>query len=133
MLAEAVTYALLTGAGPVTAIVATRIYPVVVPRGQGVPAITVEVVSDAPLPALDAQAATHLARARVQVNLVGPSLTVLNTLRAAVKAAMAFKRGAIGGTTVHSVLWAGDGPGSFDQPTDLFHRPVDFLITYEQP
>lgn len=131
MSAELVTYALLSGAGPVTAIVGTRIYPVVMSQGQPTPAIVYEVVSNPRLGVLDVRDTTHLTRARVQVNLLSADHTVLRTLRDAVITAMQFQRGTIGGITVHSVLPAGEGPDSYDQPTRLYMRPLDFLITHE--
>lgn len=131
MEAENVTYALLSGAGPVTAVVGTRIYPVQLPLKQPTPAIVYELISATRLSAIDAYAPTHLMRSRVQVNLISKDHGVTRTLRAAVLAAMQFQRGAIGGATVHSVLHAGEGPVTHDQDLDLYHRPLDFLITHE--
>jgi hypothetical protein len=131
MEAEAVTYALLSGAGPVTTVVGTRIFPTVLPIRQPSPAIVYELVSAVRVPAIDAYAATHLMRSRVQVNLISKDYGVTRTLRAAVLAAMQFQRGAIAGTTVHSVTHAGEGPVSHDQELDLYSRPLDFLITHE--
>ena len=131
MEAEAITYALLSGAGPVTAVVGARIFPEMLPLKQPTPAIVYGLVSAVRVPAIDAQAATHLMRSRVQVNLISKDHTVTRTLRAAVLAAMQFQRGAIGGATVHSVLHAGEGPVSYDQDLDLYMRPIDFLITHE--
>lgn len=133
MLAENVTYALLTGAGAVTAIVATRIYPVVLPLKQPTPAIVYELVSAVRAPAIDAQSATHLTRSRVQVNLLSKDLAVTRTLRDAVVAAMQHQRGTLGGVVVHSITHAGEGPVTYDEALDLYHRPVDFLITHESP
>ncbi len=131
MSADAVVYALLTGAGAVTAIVGTRIYPVVLPRGVPTPAIVYEMVSGPRLPAIDAYATTHCTRTRMQINLLSKDHTVAHTLRAAVVAALQFQRGSIASTTVHSVLHAGEGPVSFDQALEVFQLPVDFLITHE--
>lgn len=133
MIAEAVVYALLTGAGPVTSVVGQRIYPVALPMGTPMPAIVYSLVSAVSLPALDAQAATHLTQSRVQVDMVGHDFAALRALRTAVLAALRFQRGAIAGTTVHAVLHGGDGPPTYDMALDLHHRPVDLLITHEQP
>ena len=131
MEAELVTYALLSGAGPVTAVVGVRIFPEMLPLKQPSPAIVYGLVTGVRVPAIDAQAATHLMRSRVQVNLISKDHGVTRTLRAAVLAAMQFKRGAIGGVTVQSVLHAGEGPVSYDADLDLYMRPLDFLITHE--
>lgn len=128
---DPVVYALLSGAGAVTAIVGTRIYPVMLPQSQPTPAIVYELISSPRLGVIDARDTTHLTRARVQINLLSADHTVLRTLRDAVMAAMQFERGSIGGVTVHSVLPAGEGPDSYDQPLRLYLRPLDFLITHE--
>ena len=131
MEAELVTYALLSGAGAVTAVVGTRIFPVMLPLRQPTPAIVYSLVDGVRVSTIDAQAATHLMRSRVQVDLISKDYVVTLTLRAAVLAAMQFKRGAIGGVTVHSVLHQPEGHVSYDQNLDLFTRPLDFLITHE--
>ena len=128
---ERVTYALLSGAGAVTSIVGTRIYPVVLPQGQGAPALVYEPISATRAGAIDAYATTHLTRGRVQVNLVVATYPELHPLREAVKAAMQFQRGLIGGVTVHSIVHAGEGPVQYDQQLGLFSQPIDFLIHHE--
>lgn len=131
MSADPVVYALLTGAGAVTAIVGTRIYPAMLPEKQPTPAIVYEQISSVREPAIDAQAVTHLTRSRFQINLLSADHAVARTLRAAVVAAMQFQRGVIGAITVHSVLHAGEGPVGFDQALGLFYLPIDFFIIHE--
>lgn len=132
MLAEAAAYALLSGAGAVTAIVQTRIYPVEVPMGQSMPALAYELVSAVPKGALDASAPTHLTRSRVRVNLVGADFDALRSLRDAVVSALRHQRGTFGGTEVHAVFLDYEGPVTFDQPLGLYTRPVDFMFLHQQ-
>lgn len=131
MSAELVTYALLSGAGPVTAIVGTRIYPVVLPVGVPTAAIVYAVISSPRIGAIDAYAPTHLTRSRVQVNVLSADHKVLRDLRNAVVAAMQFQRGLIAGITVHSVLFSNEGPDFFDQEQRIYMRPIDFLLSHE--
>jgi hypothetical protein len=131
MSSEAVTYALLSGAAAITAIVGARIYPVQLPLAQPTPAIVYEPVSTWRPGALDAYAATHLERARVQVNVLSADHSVLMSIRAAVMAAMQFQRGVIGGVTVHSVLPGGEGNAQYDADLRLYFQPLDFILTYE--
>lgn len=135
MSASKVVYALLTGAGAVTAIVgagaAARIYPVLLPQGQTVPAIVFEVISAYRPGAIDAYAPTHLTTSRVQVNLITADYPALLVLLEATKAALQFQRGVLGGVTTHSVLHAGEGPVQYDQQLGLYTQPIDFLITHE--
>lgn len=131
MSASKVVNALLLGAGPVTAVVGVRIYPVVLPQNQPLPAITFEVISATRLGAIDAYAPTHLTHSRVQVNLLAADYPAVLVLLEAVKAALQFQRGTFGGITVHSVLHAGEGPTQYDQQLGVFTQPIDFLITHE--
>lgn len=128
MKAEAIVYALLSGAAPVTSIVSARIYPVVLPEGVPFPAIVYELVSSVMQPRIDAASASHLYRSRIQVNLLGVDLAALITLRDAVVAALQFQRGAIAGATVHAVLADSEGPVTFNEQLGLFHRPLDFVV-----
>jgi hypothetical protein len=128
MKAEAVIYALLTGAGAVTSVVQDRIYPVVLPEGVATPAIVFELLSSVHVPALDAQASTHHLQARVQVNLLGPSYAQIRDLRTAVINAVRYQRGSIAGAQVHAVLPGFEGPVTFDSALGLFHRPLDFVL-----
>lgn len=132
MSAETAVYALLAGAGPVTAIVGTRIYPVVLPEGIATPALVYTLISAVRSPKIDAFAATHLTRSRVQIDLLAKDWPTLNTLRDAVVAALQFQRGVIAATTVHSVLHGGEGLTSHDQELEIFHRPIDVIVTHEQ-
>lgn len=132
MLAEAAAYALLAGAGAITAIVGTRIYPVQVPLAQPAPAIAYELISAVTQGALDASAPTHLTRSRVRVNLLGGDYDTLRTLRTAVVTALRHQRGTFGGTEVHAVFLDYEGPVSFDQPLNLYTRPVDFIFLHQQ-
>jgi hypothetical protein len=132
MTAEAVLYALMTGAGPVTAIVDTRIYPVTMPEGKPLPALVLEHVSTYRPPVIDAYAGTHMAQTRMQCNCLAVDHTTSRTLADAVRAAAQFARGSIAGVLVHSVLHAGEGPATFDAETGTFHQPIDFIVTYQQ-
>ena len=128
MKAEAILYALLSGAGPVAAIVGARIYPGMLPQGVATPAIVVELISSVQAGRIDAAATTHLYRARMQVNLLGADYAVLYTLRAAVVAALRFQRGVIAGATVHTIAPDNEGPITYDEQLGLFHRPLDFVV-----
>lgn len=135
MNAEAIVYALLTGAGAVTAIVADRIYPVMVPQGVTLtePALLYSLVSSSRVPAIDARSPTHTTRSRVQVDLIAlePQFAQLRTLRNAVVAALQFQRGTVAGAVVHAVLPAFEGPVTFDQQLGLWHRPLDFMVHHQ--
>jgi hypothetical protein len=131
MSASKVVYALLSGAGGVTSIVNDRIYPVDVPLGKPMPVITYEPISARRTGAIDAYAPTHLTVARMQINPVAKDYPQLLQMLEAIKAALQFQRGVIGGVTVHSVLHDGEGPVQFDQQLGTYIQPIDFLVTHE--
>ena len=132
MSASKVVYALLSGAGSVTAVVPVdRIHPIYLPQGKGVPAIVYEPISAMRTGAIDAYATTHLTVERMQINLIATDYPQVLALLELVKAALQFQRGVFGGVTVHSVLHAGEGPVQYDQQLGLFSKPIDFFITHE--
>ena len=133
MTAESVLYALMSGAGPVTAIVGDRIYPVVLPEGKPLPALVLEHVSTYRPPVIDAFAGTHMTQTRMQANCLALSHTACRALADAARAAAQFQRGTIAGVLVHSVLHAGEGPTTYDAETGAFHQPIDFMVTHQQP
>jgi hypothetical protein len=129
MSADAVVYALLSGATPVTALVGTKIYPTVAPEATLAPFISFQLISNVRNGAIDAQATRHVAVSRIQVNLVAVAYATLKAMRATVIAACQFQRGTIAGISVISVLPAGDSPISFDGELGLFHQAVDLAVT----
>lgn len=129
MSAEAVVYSLLSNAAPVTALVGTRIYPGIAPEGTAAPWIVYELISNNRQPAIDAQAASHVTRSRVQVNLAAVAYATIKAMRATVIAATQFQRGTIGGVSVISVLPDGDGAIGFDGETSLFYQSIDLMLT----
>jgi hypothetical protein len=132
--AEAVTYALLSAASAVTAVVSDRIYPGQLPLEAQPPAIVYELIDAVPEGNIDTFEATHVTRSRVQVNLIAADYAVLhNTLRNAVVGAMRNQRGTFGGVVVHAIMLDHDGTPNFDQGVELWHRPIDFIIYHQQP
>lgn len=60
--------AALTADATVSSLVASRIYPVTLPEGVTLPAITYQVVSDVPQNSTDGTTSTRLKQARVQID-----------------------------------------------------------------
>lgn len=135
MNAENIVYALLVGAGAVTALVGTRVYPVMVPQTVAVqgPTIAYSLISSSRAPAIDAVAATHYTRSRVQVDLIAPEAAwpQLRQLRDAVMQALQFQRGVVAGVQLHALLPEFEGPVTFDQQLGLWHRPLDFMLHHQ--
>lgn len=130
MSAIAVCNALLSAAAGVTAIVGTRLYPSMVPEGVALPAAVMRLVSNTRVGVVDAAAPLHVYRARVQVNALSADFVQAQVLRLAVKAAMRFKRGAIGGVTVTSIVDDVDLPDDYDNELHAFVAPADFIVVW---
>lgn len=130
MSAIAVCNALLSAAAGVTAIVGTRLYPSMVPEGVALPAAVMRLVSNTRVGVIDAAAQQHIYRARVQVNALSSGFVQAQALRLAVKAAMKFQRGAIGGVTVSSIVDDVDLPDDYDNELHAFVAPADFIIVW---
>lgn len=130
MSAQAITHALISAAAGVTAIASTRIYPAMLPEGTTLPACVVRLVSNVRAAAIDAAAEQQVYRSRVQVNALAGSFVQAQALREAVKAAMGFQRGAIGGATVASIVHDVDMPDDFDNELHAYVAPADFIIVW---
>jgi hypothetical protein len=130
MSAQAIAYALISAAAGVTAITSTRIYPSDLPEGVSLPAAVIRLVSNVRAGVIDANAAEHLYRARVQVNALSSSFVQSQTLRTAIKACMRFQRGSIGGVTVASIVDDVDLPDDYDQELHAYVAPADFIIVW---
>lgn len=131
MSAEAVIYALLSSAAPVTGWVNDRIYPSMLPTGVQPPALVYSLVSAVPPAVMDATEPTHLTRSRVQVDLLGSDFANLRIVRDVVVAALRFQRGVIATFTVHAVTLDHEGPVTFDEALALWHRPIDFVVLHQ--
>lgn len=132
MSAELVTYALLSAHAPLAALVQARIFPGHLERGANTPAVIYELVSATPAPAIDAWAATHLTRSRVTVSAIAADYATTKAIRDAVSAAMRNQRGTFGGVETHAILLDRDQPMTFEDETELWHRPIDFVILHQQ-
>jgi hypothetical protein len=130
MSAQAIAYALISAAAGVTAIAGARVYPAMLPEGVGLPAAVVRLVSNTRVGAIDAAATQHLYRARVQVNALAADFVQAQSLRQAVKAAMKFQRGAIGGVTVSSIVDDVDLSDDYDPELHAHVAPADFIIVW---
>lgn len=131
MSAESAVIALLGAAAPVTALVSDRIYPGMLPEGHPLPALVVEHITSVRLGRLDAQAATHPVRTRMQVNLLAATYPQLKALRDAVTSALQYRRGSLGGSSVVSVLPDTEGPDTHDPAMGVYHQPIDFVVVHE--
>lgn len=132
MNAQAVAYALLSGAGAVTSMVGTRIEPSMLSEGATLPAIVIRLVSTIDAQTIDAAAPYNLRRSRVQVNALAHDYAQAQTLGRAVRDAMQFQRGVIAGVHVASVVREFVHPDDFDTELHAHVVPQDFFIVWRE-
>jgi hypothetical protein len=68
--------------------------------------------------------------ARVQFDCMARELVTCRLIREAVKAAINYQRGAIGGATVVSVTFELEGAHGKDPESKIFTIPVDYKFTF---
>lgn len=132
MRAEKVTYAVLSGAAGITAIVGTRIFGGGLPQGQALPALAYELISDVPVRTLNGLAGSNMWEARIQATAFDDDYAGVKSLLEQVLASMEFKSGPIAGITVVAVIPDITGPDLRDDDNGFFYQSRDFLITYQQ-
>lgn len=98
---ETAIYALLTGDGTLTALVSTRVTPVLVPQGSAMPAVTYAQVSGIRIHATSGPAG--LVNSRWQFNCWGVSHASVRAVSDAVRQAIDGYSGTIGGVTIQAI------------------------------
>ena len=127
MAVDAIIYARLTTFAGLIALVSTRTYPLVVPPGATFPLCVYSRVSDVPLTELSGP--IMLREARYQVSCY--SLTRSEALAIAEQVVLALHNYSVSGLkqaryeNMLEILESGAGPTG----QDLYHVPVDFMIT----
>jgi len=128
MTIEEAVYAYLLGKTDITDIVSTRIYPVVLPQGTELPALTYMQVSNPVHHDVD------IAYPRMQISSWAEDYADAKSLFYAVKEAMQRYKGIMGGGSgvkVAQVVFL----NSFDlysQATERWHIPSDYKIIYRE-
>lgn len=129
MTIEAGIYAHLIGNAGVAALVATRIYPLLVPQDAELPAMAYQRISGPRDHAHDGP--SGLAMARMQLTFVAASYDGAKTLSEAVRAAMDGFSGTMGEVTVDACLLENES----DQWATVLESPVvrhDYMIWYQE-
>jgi len=130
MRAEKVIKTLLGNAAGVTALVAQRVYPGVVPQGTALPAISYEHVSTVPLPTLTI--GTNLVRTRIEVTAVAKTYAAQKSLLEEIRKALDYQRGTVAGVEVVSIMRDSSGPDLRDDDSGLFWQSTDFMVVHRE-
>lgn len=126
---EASLYTILSGAGGVTALAGTRIYPLLIPQEAALPALAYQRISGRRTMAHDGP--ITLTRARVQITCVAETYSQAKSLAAAVQAALDGYRGTVGS---HAILHAflDNDLDEYGETTELPAVRQDYLILYKE-
>lgn len=118
---ETEIYSRLSGYANLTAIVGTKIYPLLLPQEVALPAVTYFKVSDIPVHAMGSDA--DIKTARFQISCWAEKYEEVKSVEVQVKAALSRYRSAF----FKDIFW--------ENSNDLYeagtyHVPVDFMIFY---
>jgi len=128
MLSNAIYDLLSTDAG-VSAIVGTRIYPLLIEQGADMPAIAYTLISNTRVPALNAD--TTITEARVQVDLYGNTFDSVVLLADAVRVAAQRYAGTNATVVILDIIIESESH-SRDDTADLFRVSTDLMIIYRE-
>lgn len=111
-------YTALSGDSAVSAVVSTRIYPMVLPQDVTLPAITYSRISGGQVNSMGGF--SNLENPRVQVDVWAATYTAAKTLAALVHTAM-------GGATTYSAILISD-MDLFEDDTKIYRVSMDFSV-----
>jgi hypothetical protein len=129
---ETVTRTLLN-VPSITGIVGASLALAELPENSTYPAVVYNVVSDVPIPPINAQAGGTINQCRMQITALARALSDVKAILEAARLAMNWKSGNIGGVTVVSVIPAQYSPHGKDNEASVFYQSRDFVITYYEP
>lgn len=127
-----VAYSLLTASSDVINIVGFRIYPNVAEPGQTTPMIVMSTIDAPPTPTQDGDSAIDSYRLQLDlfaqdIYAYGSGISMLTSLAAAVRTALARHTGVIAGYTVNGIQSAGQ-QDDYDTELKLHRKILDFII-----
>jgi hypothetical protein len=125
---EEALFSYLSGHAGLTALVANRIYPLVMPQGTTLPAVTFSKVSGPRVHAMQQDAG--LAYPRFQVSCWGATYKQAKEVAGQVRAALQDFKGTMGGPggVVVSGVFIQDENDLYEPNTQIYHVALDFVI-----
>lgn len=130
---EAAIYYLLTTEPAVAALVSDRVFPSYLPVNTPMPAVTYQVISRLERNTV-ASLEDHVhVRYRIQVDCIARDYDSLVALVAAVRKALANKRGDFAGATVVTIRPEFQSLDVYNEDGDFYTRTSDFLATLSEP
>lgn len=129
---EEALIAYLLAHSPLTALVGSRIRPVIAKQGEGFPSVVVSMVSH--LPEYVTQGPVSLADSRVQVDCYGETFAASRAVARAIKLRMSGQRFTSGGVEFQQCTVIAERSSYEDGKEVKLHRTsVDFRVWHTQP
>tara|TARA_S200002703_G_scaffold158352_1_gene168476 strand:+ start:1108 stop:1518 length:411 start_codon:yes stop_codon:yes gene_type:complete len=117
-------YSILSGNATVSGLVSTRIYPVVVPQDTSFPFVVFTITSEEPSHSKDGVSGLDVIS--FQVDCYGLEYDENTTLANAVRTALDFYKGTIGGQNVQRIRFQDVSDGEYDEDLGVFWKSLDF-------
>lgn len=114
----------------ITSIVGPNCAMVQLPQQAGYPALVYEPMSGVPILPINASSGQQLVEARVTFTALARQLSDVEAIQTAVRAAIEYQRGMIGGTRVTSIVRILTGAFTSDVESKVFAQPVDYRFTF---
>ena len=118
-------YSILSNDSTLTAITSTRIYPLRIPQGASLPAVTYFVVSGGPMQTKDGAVSDNFDS--FQVSCFATSYSTIQSIYSAVKSALERYSGTAASTTIHTITYMGH-VDLYEEDAGVYHRAIDFRI-----
>jgi len=126
-------YSYLSSYAGLTALVGNRIYPLILPQGVTLPAVTYTQISGPRVHCMGSD--PGLTHPRFQVSVWAESYSDMATVAAQVRAALQDYSGTMGGddgVVVQRIFLEDETDRNFEPNTKTFRRDLDFIIWHEE-
>jgi hypothetical protein len=120
----------LSGFGGLSALVATRIYPMLLPQEPQYPAVTYAFVSGVPVAAMGAD--TGVTRKRLRVTAWSKTYAEMTSVADQVRLCLERWRGTVGGVVIQDTYVDNDSLDLFDDISRVYYRPLDFILVHQE-
>ena len=123
-------YSILNGDATVTAITSSRIYPLRIPQGAALPAITYFIVSGDPFNTRDGAVTDNFDSFQVSCFTDANTTDAYKTLQSlydAVLGALERYSGTAASTVIHTITYLGH-TDLYEEDAGVYHRAIDFRI-----
>ncbi len=121
-------YTRLSGYSALTALVSTRIYPILLPQDCDLPAVAYQKISEISEHAMGID--STVLQKRFQVSAFAEKYSMAKDVAAQIRAALSRYRATVGGVIIQDILFEGEIV-LHEPDTDIYHIPLDFIVYHD--